>query len=94
MLIPQVFKVGSYVVFFWIGEGEPLEPVHVHISEGVPSANATKIWITKSGKALLANNNSKISETTLRKLIRMIEANTSEICKKWINYFDEITFYC
>ena len=79
MLIPQVFKVGSYVVFFWIGEGEPLEPVHVHISEGVPSANATKIWITRSGKALLANNNSKISETTLRKLIRMIEANTSEI---------------
>lgn len=68
--MPQVFKIGSYVVFFWIGEGEPLEPVHVHLAEGTPTANATKIWITKSGKTLLANNNSKIQEVTLRKLIR------------------------
>ena len=33
-------------------EGEPLEPVHVHLAEGTPAANATKIWITKSGKVL------------------------------------------
>ena len=56
--MPQVFKIGSYVVFFWIGEGDPLEPVHVHIAEGKPSAN------------------------------------TNRICKKWIEYFDEISFYC
>lgn len=92
--MPQVFKIGSYVVFFWIGEGEPLEPVHVHLAEGTPTANATKIWITKSGKTLLANNNSKIPEVTLRKLLRMIEANTDKICGMWLNYFDEISYYC
>lgn len=92
--MPQVFKVGSYVVFFWIGEGEPLEPVHVHIAEGTPSVNTTKVWITKSGKTLLANNNSKIPTAMLRKLLRIIEANTDRICKKWIEYFDEISFYC
>ena len=25
--MPQVFKIGSYVVFFWIGEGEPFGAV-------------------------------------------------------------------
>ena len=92
--MPQVFKIGSYVVFFWIGEGEPLEPVHVHICEGVPTANATKVWITRSGNTLLANNNSKIPENTLRRIIKMIEANSDNVCSLWIKYFDEITYYC
>jgi hypothetical protein len=38
--MPQVIKVGSYVIFFWLDEGMPLEPVHVHVAEGVPRANA------------------------------------------------------
>lgn len=92
--MPQVFRIGSYIVFFWIGEGEPLEPVHVHIAEGTPAADATKVWITKSGKTLVANNNSKIPAAMLRKLLRVIEANTGHILKLWKDYFDEISFYC
>ena len=45
--MPQIFRVGSYIVYFWSWEGEPLEPVHVHIAEGIPQEFATKIWITK-----------------------------------------------
>ena len=45
--MPQVFKIGPYWVYFWTNENDPLEPVHVHVSEGAPSQNATKIWITK-----------------------------------------------
>ena len=54
--MPQVFKIGSYWIYFWANENKPLEPVHVHASKGKPTANATKFWITKSGKCLLANN--------------------------------------
>lgn len=32
--MPQVFKVGSYWIYFWANEGKPNEPVHVHVSEG------------------------------------------------------------
>ena len=46
--MPQVFKMGPYLVYFWSNENEPLEPVHVHISQGVPSRNSTKVWLTKS----------------------------------------------
>ena len=56
--MPRVFRIGPYTVYFWANEGDPLEPVHVHISEGIPSANATKVWITRAGKCYLCNNNS------------------------------------
>lgn len=46
--MPQIFKIGSYWVYFWADEQKPLEPIHVHIAEGKPLANATKVWITKS----------------------------------------------
>lgn len=29
--MPQVFKIGSYWVYFWTNENKPLEPVHIHI---------------------------------------------------------------
>ena len=46
--MPQVFKIGPYWVYFWANENDPLEPVHVHVAKGAPSANATKVWITKA----------------------------------------------
>ena len=48
--MPQVFKVGAYWIYFWANEGKPLEPIHVHIAEGRPHQNATKVWITSAGK--------------------------------------------
>lgn len=92
--MPQVFKIGSYWVYFWSNENEPLEPIHVHVAQGNPVANATKIWITKAGKCLLCNNNSKIPERTLKNIMRIIEARSTEVIQKWHKFFDEITFYC
>lgn len=45
--MPQVFKVGAYLVYFWSDENDPLEPIHVHAVEGKPRKDGTKIWITK-----------------------------------------------
>lgn len=63
--MPQIFKVAGYLIYFWSNENEPLEPIHVHITNGVPTANATKVWITQSGKCLLCHNNSKIPNRIL-----------------------------
>lgn len=46
--MPQDFKIGSYLVYFWLSEGMPLEPIHVHVAEGIPTVNGTK-WIEKFG---------------------------------------------
>ena len=90
----QVFKVGPYWVYFWSNENDPLEPVHVHIAYGAPTANATKVWITRSGKCYLCNNQSKIPERTLRNIMRIIEARSAEVIQKWRDYFGSVDFYC
>ena len=72
----------------------PIEPIHVHIAEGKASANATKVWITSSGKTLLCNNHSHIPEKTLRNILRLIEANSNAIVKRWYDQFGEIKYYC
>jgi len=92
--MPQVFKLGSYWVYFWTNENKPIEPIHVHIAEGKPVPNATKIWITKDGKCSLVNNNSKIPSVVLNKLMRVIEARSFEIINKWELYFNTVDFYC
>lgn len=92
--MPQLFKIGSYTIYFWSNENEPLEPIHVHIAEGRATANATKIWITSSGKALLCNNKSHIPKKILKKMLRFIEANSSVIIEKWVEQFNEIRYFC
>ena len=92
--MPQVFKIGSYWVYFWSNEGEPLEPIHVHVAEGSPSSNATKIWITSAGKTLLVNNNSNIPAVTLRNIMRIIESRSDEVIEKWMAYFGQGRYYC
>ena len=92
--MPQVFKIGSFWVYFWANENKPLEPVHVHVSKGKPVAIATKFWITKSGKCLLANNDSEYDNKTLNYLSKAIEANSRMITEKWLSFFGEITYYC
>ena len=92
--MPQVFKIGSYWVYFWSNENEPLEPVHVHVSQGAPAASATKIWITSAGGCYLCNNNSQIPQRTLRNIMMIIEARSNEVIQKWISFFGSASYYC
>lgn len=93
--MPQVFRVGAYIVYFWSDENDPLEPIHVHVAEGKPRKDGTKIWITKSGKTLIANNKSDIPLKDLRNIQRIIESNIDFVIQKWTKHFEgEIQFYC
>ena len=92
--MPQIFKIGAYIVYFWANEGIPLEPIHVHIEKGVPTVNSTKVWITKVGKCLLCNNNSQITSKTLRNIMDIIEARNQDVINKWVDFFGEIHYYC
>jgi len=92
--MPQIFKIGSYVVYFWANEGIFLEPVHVHVTQGVPTGNSTKIWMTKAGKCLLCNNNSRIPSRILKNIMEIIEARNQDIIEKWYGFFKQIRYYC
>ena len=92
--LPKLFTVSGYIVYFW--SNEEGEPIHVHISKGKPSPNATKIWLTKTGGCIVANNGSKIPNRELNELMECISAQFFLICAKWKQFFvvDTISFYC
>ena len=92
--MPQIFKIGSFWVYFWSNEGNPLEPIHVHVAEDAPTANATKVWITRAGKCLLAHNDSRINVRVLQNILRIIEARSEEVVNKWVVFFGEISYFC
>lgn len=92
--MPQLFRIGSYIIYFWANESDPLEPLHVHIAEGRPKADATKIWITQTGHCVLSNNRSQIPSNILKRMMRLIEANSDEIKERWLDMFGEVSFFC
>lgn len=94
MTVPQVFKIGSYWVFFWSNENAPLEPIHVHVCQGTPYGGATKIWITQAGKCYLCHNASRIPPRVLSNIMKIIEARSQEVVAKWLDYFGQIDYFC
>lgn len=94
LAMPQVFKFGGYRIYFWVNEGRPTEPVHVHVVEGEPRPNATKVWITEAGGAFLANNASEIPAADLADLLDLISAQSELIVEKWLSVFGSVSYYC
>ena len=81
----------GYMIYFWTKEGEPLEPVHVHVSKGKPTNDATKIWITQEG-ARLEHNNSNIPSKELKKIMQYITANRTTIVMQWMKKFETASY--
>ena len=92
--MPNLFTVSGYKIYFW--SKEYLEPIHVHISKGKPCEDSTKVWLTKGGGCIIANNKSGIPQKELRELLEIITAQYFVICDKWKEFFvtDEIKYYC
>lgn len=92
--MPSIFTVGSYKVFFWSNENN--EPIHVHITKGQPTANATKIWLTRSGGCIVGHNKEHIPLRELNELLEIIRAQYFLICSEWKKHFktEDILFYC
>lgn len=91
--MPKLFRIGRYVIYFWSNEND--EPIHVHIAENRPSVNATKVWLTKAGGCILANNNSHIKQKDLTVLLDVISAQYFMICAAWKEHFcEQPQFYC
>ena len=58
--------------------------------------NSTKVWLTKSGGCVLANNAGHISLKELNRLLEIIPLYYFKIVSKWKETYgiDEVKFYC
>lgn len=92
--MPNLFTILGYKVYFWSNEND--EPIHVHISKGIPSKNAAKIWLTRNGGCILESNPERIPRKDLSELLEIVQAQFFMICAAWKKHFnvEQIKFYC
>ena len=93
-ILPNIFEQYGYKVYFWSNENK--EPIHVHISKGTPHGNSTKVWLTRNGGCILANNNSEVPKDELKEIMKTISLNFLYIVAKWQEVHGQYStrFFC
>ena len=79
--MPTVFRYKGFRFFFYANEGDPREPVHVHVEKDDGEA---KFWLTP--QVALANHTG-LSETQLRQAQAVVNAHLKEIQDAWNHHF-------
>jgi hypothetical protein len=79
--MPVVFRYKSFRFFFYSNEGNPREPLHIHIRSAEGEA---KFWVHPFVQ--LAESDG-FDAKTLRELASVVQANTDLIERTWNDYF-------
>lgn len=79
--MPKVFEKNGYKFFFFSNEGDPLEPIHIHIRK---DGNLAKFWIEPE---VSLGKNHGFSAKELNWIFEMVESNKYKIEEKWNEYF-------
>jgi hypothetical protein len=78
--MPIVFRHSGFRFLFYANEGDPREPVHIHIiKDGIDA----KFWLNPVRLAY----NDGYDAKTLRELFEIVEMNTSLIEEAWNEFF-------
>jgi len=80
--MPVVFRHKGYRFFFYSNEGDPREPLHIHVRKGEAVA---KFWLVP--RVSLAESYA-MSSAELRELMGVIEENQDVIERYWNEHFD------
>lgn len=79
--MPTVFRAGGFRFFFYSNEGDPREPVHIHVERDGMEA---KFWIDPDVR--MAYNDGHNAKA-LRELAALVEANRRRIEEAWNDFF-------
>ena len=79
--MPKIFEWSGYKFFFFSNEGDPLEPVHVHVRKGVA---VSKFWIEPE---ISLASSWGMSARELNVLENIVFKNKDIIVEKWNDYF-------
>jgi len=79
--MPVVFRYKGFRFFFYSNEGNPREPVHVHVRSG---AGEAKFWLKPQVRVA---NSVGLDAATLRELAAVVQDNIELIEEVWHGYF-------
>lgn len=78
--MPVVFRKFGYRFFFYSNEGDPREPVHVHVRK---DGCVAKFWVSP---AVLVDSDG-FDARCLRQIAQLIEDHAELIERVWHDYF-------
>ncbi len=81
--MPVVLRFKGYKFFFFSNEGDPREPLHVHVKKGGASA---KFWMMP---IVSVAESYELTAAELRELTQVAEENHERILRSWYEYFPE-----
>jgi Domain of unknown function (DUF4160) len=81
--MPVVFRHKGCRFFFFSNEGDPLEPIHIHVQ---CDDRLAKFWVSPSVD--LAESYG-FSASELNKLSKLIARKTKLITERWHDHFDQ-----
>jgi hypothetical protein len=79
--MPVVFRFGPYKFFFYSNEGDPLEPMHVHVREG---KNIAKFWLKPD---VSVASSAGFKSRALREISAIVGHNVNLIERTWDDHF-------
>lgn len=79
--MPVVLRLEGYKFLFYANEGNPREPVHIHVRKGWDEA---KFWLYPN---VVMAYNGGLDERTLSKVQRLVEAHRDTFERAWNDYF-------
>ena len=81
--MPVIFRCNEFRFFFYANEGNPREPIHIHVEKDDIEA---KFWLWPD--VLLAYNEG-FNAKTLRELMQIVEQRRDEIAGMWNEFFGQ-----
>jgi hypothetical protein len=78
--MPVVFRSDGFRFFFYSNEGDPREPLHIHVTK---DADKAKFWLRPVALA----QNAGFDARTLRELEKIVEENADLIERVWNVHF-------
>ena len=80
--MPTVFRYKGYRFFFYSNEGDPPEPLHIHVIKGESIA---KFWLDPE---VSVAKSYKMKSPELAMLSKVVKERSDLIRKVWNEYFD------
>ena len=81
--MPVVFRYEGYRFFFYSNEGDPRQPLHIHVRKGDAVA---KLWLEPNPEVA---ESYKLSAHELKELLGVAIEHRDEIERYWNEYFSD-----
>lgn len=79
--MPTVFRAEGFRFFFYSNEGDPREPVHIHVSK---DGREAKFWL---GPPPELARSWGFDAKTLRRLATLVDTHADQIREAWRDHF-------